>query len=90
MLKTGTHAAEFIGCTDCMLVTGHGNKGSMLVRIESNRNLDGSVSLTSRGGNTGTRITKVEEVLLSEEDWSDRPNDPTWVFAKAGWTRSRA
>jgi len=86
MLKTMTHAVEFIGCTDGMLVTGHGNKASMLVRIEFNRNQDGSVSLISRGGNTGTRIMKAGETLLSEEDWAARPNDPTWVFAKAGWT----
>lgn len=92
MSKNQPGTSEFIGCTDVLLVKGHGYKCSILIRIELEKQGDGSIKMTSRAGHTGTRIKNVESIFITETEWDNRHNDPQnslvltqWVFSKAGW-----
>lgn len=83
---------EFPKCTPALLVTGHGYHAKCLVRIEFDQEHDGSVTLTSRQGHTGTLIAKAGSIIIMREEWTSLDFDPLnllhltpWAFSKAGW-----
>lgn len=78
--------SEYMGCTHAVMVRGHGFNAAIMVRIEFNRAVEGTVSLTSTNGHTGTRVKRAEVVYISADQWLARLFDPldslVWLIGR--------
>ena len=82
---------KFIGMTAGLECNGNGFVGKM-IRIEYQRNADGSVSLVSVSGNTLARYKNVKAVVITKDQFVNRPTDPynnieeaQWALHQCGW-----
>lgn len=92
MSNNQSKAPEFVGCTSVFMAKGHGYNHPVMVRIEFEQQPDGSITLTSRGGHTGTRIKSAGVISMSGLEWESRQFEPCdslamtkWALSKAGW-----
>ncbi len=90
--KNDPKAAVFIGCTSVLMARGHGYNHPIMVRIEFEQQPDGSITLTSRGGHTGTRIKSAGVISMPAVEWESRQFErcdslalTKWAFSKTGW-----